>query len=117
MKYLVDQNTFEELWFNKPTDPIPNHVRKSDRAWIIYFTASWCGPCRRVDKTELELASERTGVPLWICDIDSNDYTSGYCGVRSIPYFMFMKPKTIVSEFQSSSTHEIVNWMEANARK
>jgi len=101
MKLLETQEQFESMWFGaEDTQP-----------WIIYFTAKWCGPCKKLDSEALAKVAEERGITMWKCDIDVNDYTPGYCGVKSIPYFMYFKPKTIASSFQSTDTESVAMWI------
>lgn len=73
---------------------------------VIYFTASWCGPCQKIDKEFL--SRSLSNINFLICDIDKNDYTAGYCGIRKIPTFMIIYKKEIAKVFSSTNTHEIV---------
>ena len=54
----------------------------------IAFGADWCGPCRRTDKDAI--ADATPGIKWYYCDVDENNYTPGYCGVRSIPCFVLI---------------------------
>lgn len=76
---------------------------------LIYFTASWCGACKRLDWDFLK--EEFPDVPIYICDIDQNKYTPGYCGVRSIPNFVLMPPSKKLEQFQSSETAKVATWL------
>ena len=76
---------------------------------LIYFTASWCGACKRLDWDCLK--EEFPDVPIYICDIDQNKYTPGYCGVRSIPNFVLMPPSKKLEQFQSSETAKVATWL------
>ena len=52
---------------------------------MIYFTAKWCRPCQNV-----KLASIyhfRNDIKWYLCDVDDNDYSLGFCGGRQIPSF------------------------------
>jgi hypothetical protein len=46
------------------------------------------------------------------CDLDQNDYTPGYCGVRSIPAFLAIVNGIAQPIFQSSDTMRIAEWMK-----
>jgi thiol-disulfide isomerase/thioredoxin len=109
---LPTQEEFEALYTSDLKSP---HV--------IYFTASWCGPCRGIDKPLIE--SSCKDVRMYICDVDVNGYTPGFCGVRSIPSFLVLKPKaegdtknknknTIVGPYQNSKTADVITWIQAN---
>ena len=78
---------------------------------IIRFTASWCGPCQKVDTASLLMARE--GVEWYVCDVDENDYTPGYCGVKTIPCFQAIVDGVPKPLFQSSNTAAIVEWIKA----
>jgi thioredoxin-like negative regulator of GroEL len=103
MKYLMEQSEFEILIGKNPDIPAPAGVT------IIYFTATWCGACRRLDMNLLEATF---GTANWLkCDVDQNQYTGGYCGVRAIPAFVVVRDGKYLGMYQSSTTMEVVNWL------
>jgi thioredoxin-like negative regulator of GroEL len=100
MNYLSTQEEFERLIGKSVSnEPVPE---KS----VIYFTASWCGPCQRIDKAMLNRSF--SDINFLLCDIDRNDYTAGYCGIRKIPTFLVIYKTKIVDTFSSSNTFEII---------
>ena len=103
---------FEKLWFHD-TDLEPlETMRSSDNAWVVYFTASWCGACKRLDCDVLDrAAAANRGLTLWKCDVTVNDYTGGYCGIKSFPTFMLFTPDKIVNTLKSSTTAIVENWI------
>jgi len=117
MKDLVSQEIFELLWNHKTdeTGATPYEYyegcRPKDRSWIVYFTAAWCGPCKRLDTAILDEVAKSKELTIWKCDVVVNDYTSGYCGVKSFPTFMHFQPKKVVSTFQSNNTDEVSEWL------
>jgi len=102
----MKQSNFEKMIGRAPLDDgdsIPRFI-------VVYFTATWCGPCRSVRPAELEAA-----LPMvtWLkCDIDQNDYTAGYCGVRSIPTFLVIKDMKIMGKFSSTDTEAILGQVQ-----
>jgi hypothetical protein len=55
-----------------------------------------------------ELEEGLKGVQWLKCDVDQNDYTPGYCEIRSIPTFLVIKNKKILGKFSSTSTETIL---------
>lgn len=103
MKYLETQGQFEVLIGKQNThDPVP-------RTTVIWFSAEWCGPCKKIRIQEL---MDNFNVNWLKCDIDRNDYTAGYCNIRSIPTFMVIHDKKIVSTKGSSNTSEVYEWLK-----
>lgn len=111
MRLLETQEQFEELWFHTPERTPHETMRASDLGWIIYFTAAWCGPCKRLDCEALDHAAAERGLTLWKCDDTVNSYTGGYCSVNSFPTFAYFHPKKIVSMFKSSDTEQVKQWI------
>ncbi len=64
--------------------------KKEDKALykkvIVYFTAKWCGPCKRLDIDGF--VRSRPDIMWFKCDVDKLQYTATYCNVSSIPAFM-----------------------------
>lgn len=53
---------------------------------VVYFTADWCGACKKVDLAQL--MNGLKGVKWYICDVDKNNYSPGFAGVKTIPSFL-----------------------------
>jgi thioredoxin-like negative regulator of GroEL len=102
--HLDTQAQFEELWFNTTEEA-------KEKPWIVYFTAAWCAPCKKLDLPAIAEAAATANIPLYKCDYVVNEYTSGYCGVRAFPTFVCMKPKKIVSQIKSAETDAVKTWI------
>jgi thioredoxin-like negative regulator of GroEL len=104
MMLLQSQEQFETLLGRVPTDkPLPPLV-------VIYFTAVWCKACKRLDLAEIQGVLPKA---IWMkCDIDKNDYTAGFCGIRSIPTFLVIQDKKVVSQLSDSRTEKVVEWLK-----
>jgi thioredoxin-like negative regulator of GroEL len=127
MNLLETPEQFEQLWFSvdKPIQGMESDnlqirkadlkMRLSDKAWIVYFTAAWCNPCKALDLDTIVDAATKKNIPIWKCDDTINNYTGGYCGVRKLPTFILMRPKTIVSQLQSAKTQDVVDWINTHS--
>jgi len=77
---------------------------------LVYFTADWCGACKRIDWDFLQ--GEFPDLTIYKCDVDENNYTPGFCQVRSIPNFSIIHPgKKITGPMQSSDTAKVAAWI------
>jgi thiol-disulfide isomerase/thioredoxin len=103
MQDLATQEQFEAL-FNDKT--------RTD-AFIVYFTAAWCGPCKALDTTAIANAAAAIGLPIYKCDYATNEYTVGYCGVASFPTFQLLAPRKVLSIYKSNVTAEVIAWINS----
>lgn len=58
---------------------------------VVYFTATWCPPCRRIGPFLAELSEETEGVAFGKVDIDDNKEAADMAGIKSIPTFKFFQ--------------------------
>ena len=72
----------------------------------IYFTATWCGPCKAFKPIILELISE--GYNITIHDIDENQELASKYGVRSVPTTVIEENGVEVDRFVGASPKETV---------
>lgn len=79
---------------------------------VICFSATWCGPCRRIDKKFL--VSEGVGTDWYHCDVDENEYTLGYCGGKSIPSFVCIKDGLFKGLLEAPRDAEhVLSWVKS----
>lgn len=107
MAPLPDQEYFEALIGKRSDDRLVK--RGAARFVVIYFTAKWCGACKRLDLTKI--CSGFPGIVFYKCDIDENDYTAGYCGINSIPTFLYIQDGKILGTLGSSDTQKVGDWI------
>jgi thioredoxin-like negative regulator of GroEL len=106
MELLLDHSVFEALIGRQESEkPLPGLC-------IVYFTASWCGPCRRLRLADIMGCVSPT-VHWYKCDIDANSYTAGFCNIRSIPTFMIIHDKKIVATLSNSDSDKVIAWLRA----
>ena len=83
-KIITDQN-FEELV-------------ASGLPFVVDFSATWCGPCKKISPIIDELATEYEGrVIIGKCDVDEADDLTSRFGIRSVPTVLFFKNGELVN--------------------
>jgi thiol-disulfide isomerase/thioredoxin len=111
---LETQEQFEELL--RPRTNNRNTIQMQEEKKYapcvgIAFGASWCGPCRRIDKDLL--ASKTPFVKWYYCDVDVNNYTLGYCGLKSIPSFILIQDGHVNTNMLSNVANldSVIDWV------
>jgi len=62
---------------------------------IVYFTASWCGPCKAF-KPVLKEVTSQLGIPVEYVDVDTNPGKAQEFGVSSVPTMFVYNDNTIL---------------------
>lgn len=77
---------------------------------VMRFTASWCGPCKMLEKT---LQDVHLGVPIEVVDIDSNPALATEFNVRGVPTLVLVEDnkekKRIVGNKSKQEIEAFVN--------
>ncbi|RDX91349.1 TPR repeat-containing thioredoxin TDX, partial [Mucuna pruriens] len=64
---------------------------KTSRLAILYFTATWCGPCRHISPIYTSLAEKYPKVVFLKVDIDEATDVAAAWNISSVPTFFFVK--------------------------
>jgi thioredoxin-like negative regulator of GroEL len=106
---LQTQDQFESLVIPRALPTQIQTATKYDPFVIVYFTASWCGACQRLNQDRLQ---QRKDIKWYKCDIDQNRYTLGYCGLKQIPSFAFIKNGKFIGAMTTSITENVLETIE-----
>ena len=80
----TDESYEKELIVNEPV--------------LVKFTADWCGPCKTLQPTLDELATEYAGkVKFIVVDIDKTSTIAPKYAIRGIPTMLFIKDGQVVN--------------------
>jgi thioredoxin-like negative regulator of GroEL len=88
-------------------------VGGSSRGEVLFFNASWCGPCRQMKPIVTQLRGQ--GYHLRDLDVDKNRSLAQQYGVRSIPTFVFVENGTEVNRFSGGTSAENLRKMCSSA--
>ena len=50
---------------------------------VIWFSATWCGPCKKIDTRTLSERSAELRVPVFHCDVDDAESVATHFGITS----------------------------------
>ena len=73
---------------------------------VYYFTADWCGPCKKVRPIVEELSRDQSEVKFQIIDVDSEEELARRFEVRSIPTFILIEDGQEVNRFTGAKTRK-----------
>jgi len=73
---------------------------------VLYFTAEWCGPCKKTRPIVEDLNYDQTETRFYIIDVDIEMEMTQDFGVKSVPTFIVMKDNTEVHRTTGAQTRE-----------
>ncbi len=73
-------------------DNFDEEVLKSDIPVLVDFSATWCGPCRKMEPLIDEIAKDYDGkVKVCTADVDKCTDVAKKYGIMAVPTFMMFK--------------------------
>lgn len=74
----------------------------NDRGEVLFFNATWCGPCRRMKP--IVAGMRRQGYRMRDVDVDRNRNLADKYGIRAVPTFVFLENGSEVNRFSGGTT-------------
>ena len=83
----------------KEDDIIKDELLKNEKEKVLsflYFTASWCGPCKRVYPSLVDLSNkiseqeENNNIKFYKIDINVHEEFTEKCEIKAVPTFFIM---------------------------
>lgn len=79
---------------------------------IIKFTATWCGPCKKIAPVFEKLSSEYKDISFYEVDVDIEEEFCNKMNVNSMPTFIFFNNGQEYKRLSGSNSSEL----ETNVR-
>jgi thioredoxin-like negative regulator of GroEL len=98
---LIAIKQFQSL---RNESPPASESRASMPGEVLFFNASWCGPCRQMKPIVAQL--RRQGYRMRDVDVDKNRSLAQKYGIRAVPTFVFVEQGCEVSRFSGGTSPE-----------
>lgn len=74
----------------------------------FYFTADWCGPCKKVRPIVEDINRESSGLKFQIIDADTSIDLITKFEIKSIPTFVLVKDGEVVDRITGAQTRDVL---------
>lgn len=81
---------------------------------LVWYSAAWCGPCRRIDEDALQAAADLVHTGLSHCDIVKVPMAVHIHSISRIPTVILFREGREVQRLGSSDTAEIIEWLKTH---
>ena len=84
---------------NLGDDDAFSKLEESGTKKVLYFTASWCPPCRRIGPIFEAMAKDYPSITFAKVDVDNLPEAAGDNQIRSVPTFIFKNGRKTIGQF------------------
>lgn len=95
---------FKHFQLLRSEPPQATESRASMPGEVLFFNASWCGPCRQMKPIVTQLRHQ--GYRLRDVDVDKNRKLAEKYGIRAVPTFVFVEHGSEVNRFSGGTSPE-----------
>ena len=79
---------------------------------VMYFTATWCPPCKMIAPIYTELAKKYPDVAFGKVDVDDNQEAAIEFRIQAVPTFVFSKNKESVNKFSGADKVQLEKFVK-----
>ena len=84
-----------------------NKFRTINSKSVMYFTATWCPPCKMIAPIYTELSTKYPDVAFGKVDVDENQDAAGEFQISAVPTFIFSKSDETVNKFSGADKAQL----------
>lgn len=86
--------------------------KATNKLIVVYFTASWCGPCRKMEPAIDEFAAKYSDVEFAKIDVDKLFDVSCEYGVQTMPTFLLMRKGNVIDKVTGARKDDLQRKIE-----
>ena len=90
------------------------YVKNDAPLTVLYFTATWCGPCKAIAPTVQSLADKYPAVNFYKIDVDDLEELTMYAGVNCMPTFQLYKGGEHVDTLEGADPDGLADMVRNN---
>ena len=95
-----------------------NHINISnDKEYLnlLYFTATWCGPCQKIKPMIQKIAEGMENkIKVFMIDIDENEELAEKFKIRSVPTFILLRENKKLGECSGANIINVHKLLKEN---
>ena len=86
---------------------------------LLYFTASWCGPCQKIKPMLIKLAEglDNSKIKFFMIDIDENDEIAEKFKIRGVPTFYLLHNNEELGHFTGADITKVHKLIKDNLQR
>jgi len=83
-------------------------IYNNENILVVYFTATWCGPCKKIYPCVENLVSKYNAISFVKVDVDKNEELVTSMGISCMPTFLFFKNKEIKFRLEGVNENKLI---------
>jgi thiol-disulfide isomerase/thioredoxin len=91
------------------------HSEKMSDISVTYIGASWCGPCKKVKPSVINLC-KKFCIPLKLIDYDDDLTEDQRNDIEKLPFVLVIQSGYTVARFITKHEEELEKWLMVNVR-
>ena len=95
-EFIEEEQTYDSLF-------------EKDKYTILYFTASWCGPCKMIAPRVQQLAERNPNVNFYKIDVDEFEELTASAGINCMPTFLLFKNNAQVGILEGADQNALTD--------